>query len=165
MHCIFSITVFFLSVLFCPAQGVYNAQSCDWLYLHVCFRSRNLSQSSDKEGSNRLPPLPMPSFPKFNQSHYQPHRMTYDQVANFRSDLTNTYETLAEKQAKADYERTVQDWNRMNLSELKKLPPNPRYHIKKAIVSYLGTSRGSSRALKPLTKELNAATPTPISQP
>ncbi|XP_020631078.1 uncharacterized protein LOC110068055 isoform X1 [Orbicella faveolata] len=127
--------------------------------------SRNLSRSSDKEGSTRLPPLPMPSFPKFNQSHYQPHRMTYDQVANFRSDLNDTYEVLAEKQAKADYERTLQDWNRMNLSELKKLPPNPRYHIKKAIVSYLGTSRGSSRALKPLTKELNATTPTPISQP
>lgn len=125
--------------------------------------SRNLS--SDKEGSTRLPPLPMPSFPKFNQSQYQPHRMTYDQVANFRSDLSNTYEALAEKQAKADYERTVQDWNRMDLSALKKLPPNPRYHIKKAIVSYLGTSRGSSQALKPLTKELNATTPTPISQP
>lgn len=64
---------------------------------------------------------------------------------------------MAERQAEADYERTIQDWNRMNLSELKKLPPSPRYHIKKAIESYLGTSRGSSRALKPLTKELDAA--------
>ncbi|KAJ7388655.1 hypothetical protein OS493_036509 [Desmophyllum pertusum] len=127
--------------------------------------SKHLSRSSDKQGSTRLPPLPMPTFPKFNQSHYQPHKMTYDNLATFRSELTNTHEALAEKQAKADYDRTVQDWNRMNLSELKKLPPSPRYHIKKAIVSYLGTSRGSSRALKPLTKELNATTPKPISQP
>ncbi|KAL9962920.1 hypothetical protein ACROYT_G032074 [Oculina patagonica] len=131
-------------------------QSAEW--------SRNLSRSSNEHGSTRLPPLPMPNFPKFNQSHYQPHKMTYDQLANFRTDLTNTYEALAEKQAKADYDRTVKDWNRMNLSELKKLPPSPRYHIKKAIVSYLGTSRGSSEALKPLTKQLDASTPTPISQ-
>ncbi|KAK2548468.1 hypothetical protein P5673_031364 [Acropora cervicornis] len=54
--------------------------------------------------------------------------------------------------------RTVQDWHRMNLVELKKLPPSPRYHIKKAIVSYLGTTPGSSRALAPLTKALSAGT-------
>lgn len=118
--------------------------------------SRNLSQPN-KEGSTRLPPLPMPNFPKFNQSNYQPHKMTFDHLADFRSELSSTSEALAERQAKADYERTIQDWNRMNLSELKKLPPSPRYHIKKAIESYLGTSRGSSLALKPLTKELDAA--------
>ena len=50
-------------------------------------RSRNLSRSSDKHGSTRLPPLPMPNFPKFNQSHYQPDKMTYDQLANFRYEL------------------------------------------------------------------------------
>lgn len=118
--------------------------------------SRNLSQPNN-EGSTRLPPLPMPNFPKFNQSNYQPHKMTYDHLADFRSDLYSTSEALAERQAKVDYERTKQDWNRMNLSELKKLPPSPRYHFKKTIESYLGTSRGSSRALKPLTKELDAA--------
>ena len=83
----------------------------------------------------------------------------------FRHDLSHTYEKRAKKRAKVDYERTVQDWHRMNLSELKKLPPSPRYHIKEAIVSYLGTSRGSSRAIQTLTKELKVTNPKPIAQP
>ena len=84
---------------------------------------------------------------------------------SLRQDLNDTFKRQAQKQAKSDYERTVQDWHRMNLAELKNLPPSPRYHMKKAIVSYLGTSRGSSRALVPLTEELNATTPAAISQP
>ena len=96
------------------------------------------------------------------QHSHMRRRLTVVEYVNFlcflfRSELSSTSEALAERQAEADYERTIQDWNRMNLSELKKLPPSPRYHIKKAIESYLGTSRGSSRALKPLTKELDAA--------
>ena len=100
---------------------------------------------------------------------YQEIKLTrailYNIIRSFRQDLDHTYKRKAEKQAKVDYERTVEDWHRMNLVELKKLPPNPRYHFKKAIVSYLGTTPGSSRALAPLTKVLDAATPEPISQP
>lgn len=137
-----------------PGRLFHN--SADW--------SRNMLNSRDNQGSTRLPPLPMPSFPRFNQSNYQPNRMTYDELPNFRSDLRKTYDKQAEKQEKVDYQRTVQDWNRMNLSELKKLPPNPRYHFKKTIVSYLGTTPGSSKAIVPLTEELNAKTPEPIAQ-
>ena len=43
-----------------------------------------MSSSRDNQGSTRLPPLPMPSFPKFNQSSYQPNKMTYDELAHFR---------------------------------------------------------------------------------
>ncbi|XP_074606805.1 uncharacterized protein LOC141859819 [Acropora palmata] len=132
---------------------------------HATQWSRNAVTSHENRGSTRLPPLPMPSFPRFNQSHYQPNKMTYDELTDFRQDLGHTYKRKAERQAKVDYERTVQDWHRMNLVELKKLPPSPRYHIKKAIVSYLGTTPGSSRALAPLTKALSAGTPEPISQP
>lgn len=132
---------------------------------HATEWSRNTATSHDNQGSTRLPPLPMPCFPRFNQSHYQPNRMTYNELTNFRQDLNDTFKRQAQKQAKSDYERTVQDWHRMNLAELKNLPPSPRYHMKKAIVSYLGTSRGSSRALVPLTEELNATTPAAISQP
>ena len=64
------------------------------------------------------------------------------------------HESLAQKKARADYERTVKDWHRMNLSELRELPPQSRHHVKKAIFSYLGTSQGSNKALRPLTKEL-----------
>ena len=44
--------------------------------------------SRDNQGSTRLPPLPMPSFPRFNQSNYQPNRMTYDELPNFRYEDT-----------------------------------------------------------------------------
>ena len=60
---------------------------------------------------------------------------------------------------KDDHQRTLNDWNRMNLTELKVLPDQSRYHVKKAIMSYLGTSKGSNTALKPLLKEIDAADP------
>jgi len=68
--------------------------------------------------------------------------------------MKNVLTSLEEKRAKKDYDRTVQDWERMNLSELKNLPVQSRYHVKKAIHSYLGTSPGSAKALKPLTKQI-----------
>lgn len=55
---------------------------------------------------------------------------------------------------KEDHSKTVDDWNRMNLAELKALPLQSRFHVKKTIVSYLGTSTGSNKALKPLLNEL-----------
>ena len=58
---------------------------------------------------------------------------------------------------KEDYSRTVNDWQRMNLTELNTLSEQSRYHVKKAIMSYLGTSKGSNKALKPLLTELSTA--------
>lgn len=68
--------------------------------------------------------------------------------------MKNVMVEMEEKRAKKDYDRTVKDWERMNLSELKTLPPQSRYHVKKAIHSYLGTTQGSAKALKPLTKQI-----------
>lgn len=69
-------------------------------------------------------------------------------------EVRSMQESLAQKKSREDYERTVNDWKRMNLSELKELPPQSRFHVKKAIFSYLGTSQGSNKALRPLAKEL-----------
>jgi hypothetical protein len=68
--------------------------------------------------------------------------------------MKNVRTEMEDKRSKKDYDRTVKDWERMNLSELKSLPPQSRCHVKKAIHSYLGTSHGAVKALKPLTKEL-----------
>ena len=57
------------------------------------------------------------------------------------------------------HQRTMNDWNRMNLTELKVLPEQSRYHVKKAIISYLGGSKGCNKALKPLLKEIEATEP------
>ncbi|XP_032227875.2 uncharacterized protein LOC5503752 [Nematostella vectensis] len=124
--------------------------------------SRNLSGKDGDLGSTRLPPLPMPSVPKFHQATFQPNKMTFNELGQFRSEMKNMTQKLAEKRSKEDYDRTVKDWQRMNLSELKDLPAHSRYHVKKAIFSYLATSQGSAKALKPLTKELQAHTPEPL---
>ena len=63
--------------------------------------------------------------------------------------------TLAQKRANYDYDRTVSDWQRMNLSELKELPAQSRYHVKKAVMTYLGTSKGSNKAVKQVIQELD----------
>ena len=63
---------------------------------------------------------------------------------------------MAQKRAKFDYDRTVNDWQRMNLSELKQLPPQSRYNVKKAVQTYLGTSKGSNKAVKQVIGDLNA---------
>lgn len=68
--------------------------------------------------------------------------------------MKNVISGIEEKRAKKDYDRTKMDWERMNLSELKNLPAQSRFHVKRAIHSYMGTSPGSARALKPLTKEI-----------
>lgn len=56
-----------------------------------------------------------------------------------------------------DHTRTLNDWHRMNLTELKSLPEQSRFHVKKAILSYLGTSKGCNKALRPLLNELHTA--------
>ena len=73
-----------------------------------------------------------------------------------RSDIHRLQETKAQKRMKEDHQRTMNDWNRMNLTELKVLPEQSRYHVKKAIISYLGGSKGCNKALKPLLKEIEA---------
>ncbi|KAJ7388656.1 hypothetical protein OS493_036510 [Desmophyllum pertusum] len=97
--------------------------------------SKNVSGKDDNQGSTRLPPIPKP----------------------FRSDINRLKETKAQRRMKEDRQRTLNDWQRMNLTELKVLPDQSRYHVKKAIMSYLGTSKGSNKALKPLLSELSTA--------
>ncbi|XP_031555251.1 uncharacterized protein LOC116292138 [Actinia tenebrosa] len=116
--------------------------------------AKNIVDPEKNLGSTRLPPLPMPSVPKFHHATFQPHKMTFDELQNFRTEMKNVLVEMEEKRAKKDYDRTLKDWERMNLSELKSLPPQSRYHVKKAIHSYLGTSQGSAKALRPLTKEI-----------
>jgi len=74
-----------------------------------------------------------------------------------RSDLNRLKETKAQKRMKQDHTRTLNDWQRMNLTELKVLPEQSRYQVKRAIRSYLGTSKGSNKALEPLLSELSTA--------
>lgn len=79
----------------------------------------------------------------------------YNLCSFFRKDIERHKESKAQSRMKEDHRKTVDDWNRMNLAELKALPLQSRFHVKKTIVSYLGTSTGSNKALKPLLNELS----------
>ena len=63
-------------------------------------------------------------------------------------------EKLNKRKIKLDYQRTLRDWERMNLTELKELPPYSRYHVSKAVKTYFGTSKGAIRAINSLSKQL-----------
>lgn len=119
--------------------------------------SKNVSGKERSKGSTRLPPIPKVTYPRFQQKQYQHFNMNYSHVQPFRSDINRLKETKAQKRMKEDHTRTLNDWQRMNLTELKVLPEQSRYQVKKAIMSYLGTSKGSNRALKPLLSELSTA--------
>ena len=84
----------------------------------------------------------------------------------FRSDLKKIQDTKYERKMEADYKRTVNDWNRMNLVEIYQLPAQTTFNVKKAIQTYLGSSKGCVKALNPLLKQnsprgsVSAASPT-----
>jgi hypothetical protein len=71
-----------------------------------------------------------------------------------RIEMDRKIENLNKKKVQMDYDRTLKDWERMNLNELKELPPYSRHHVSKAIKTYFGTSKGSSRAANSLSKQL-----------
>ena len=73
-----------------------------------------------------------------------------------RQDVKKMYSAIEEKRKKADYERVEKDWKRMNLDELKELPERSRYHYGKAINTYLGTSKGSAKAVHTLGRSLSS---------
>ena len=65
------------------------------------------------------------------------------------------YASIHEQRRQADYDRVKKDWKRMNLNELKELPERSRFHYGKAISTYLGTSKGSLKAVHRLGGDLN----------
>ncbi|XP_028405169.1 uncharacterized protein LOC114527660 isoform X2 [Dendronephthya gigantea] len=105
-------------------------------------------------GSTRLPPFPKPSFPKISIPEYSASKMDYSKVLKFRIEMDQKIENLNKKKVRMDYNRTMKDWERMNLNELKELPPYSRYHVSKAIKTYFGTSKGATQAVNSLSKHL-----------
>ena len=67
------------------------------------------------------------------------------------------YSSIGQQRAQADYERVQKDWKRMNLDELKDLPERSRSHYGKAVTTYLGTSKGSLKAVNRLAGSLSGS--------
>lgn len=118
--------------------------------------SKNAPGSQTNVGSTRLPPIPKVVIPNYKKPQYQHFNMNYGHVQPFRAEVKDIQTTLAKQRAKYDYDRTMRDWERMNLMELKQLPAVSRYNVKKAVVTYLGTSKGSNRAVREVVENLKA---------
>lgn len=119
--------------------------------------SKNFSGKDSDLGSTRLPSIPPLALTKLTNPEYQHFSMTYQEVPKFREDVRKMYTALDEKRKKSDYDRVQKDWKRMNLDEMKELPERSRYHYSKAITTYLGTSKGSLKAVHSLGHSLNAS--------
>ncbi|XP_032227877.2 uncharacterized protein LOC116611607 [Nematostella vectensis] len=128
-------------------RGFYKTQT--W--------SKNLSGLEKDLGSTHLPPIPKVSYPRFKQENYQHFNMNYAHVQPFRAEVKSLQDGMYKRKMENDYQRTVKDWQRMNLAELSQLPPQSQYHVKKAITTYLGNSKGSIKALNPLVKEFRGS--------
>ena len=74
---------------------------------------------------------------------------------HFREQLKERYGGNADIRFKSDYTRTKQDWYRMELEELKKINEVNRGHMQLTCHTYLGTSRGSRKAVASLAKVLD----------
>ena len=71
-----------------------------------------------------------------------------------RDEMDREVEKIKKKKIQLDYNRTLKDWERMHLNDLKELPPYSRYHVNKAIKTYFGTSKGATKAVNSLSKQL-----------
>jgi len=112
---------------------------------------KNQGLKSGKEGSTRLPKWPVVKFRK----HEDPNKkLDWGDVPRLRDSLKMQYSSNAQERIKNDYQRTKQDWERMELDKLRDIHEVNRSHMRITCGTYLGTSMGSNRAIKSLTKIL-----------
>ncbi|XP_070534249.1 uncharacterized protein [Ptychodera flava] len=105
-----------------------------------------------KEGSTRLPKWPVVKMEGYDDMANKD--MDWSDVPKLREELKQKYSGNATERVKKDYQRTRQDWTRMELDELKKINPVNREHMKITCNAYLGTSPGSKKAVTSLAKTL-----------
>ncbi|XP_077990151.1 uncharacterized protein LOC144444562 isoform X2 [Glandiceps talaboti] len=113
---------------------------------------KDKKQGGKKEGSTRLPKWPVVKMDNPDMANKE---MDWSDVPKLREELRTKYSGNATERKKNDYTRTKQDWYRMELSELKKIHPVNRAHMKVTCTAYLGTSPGAKKAVSNLSKSLD----------
>ncbi|XP_022088772.1 uncharacterized protein LOC110978251 isoform X2 [Acanthaster planci] len=114
-------------------------------------RSQGLKGGKDGMGSTRLPKWPVVKFRKTEDPN---KKLDWGDVPRLRDTLKTQYSSNAQERIKFDYERTKQDWDRMELDRLREIHEVNRSHMRITCGTYLGTSKGSNKAIKNLTKVL-----------
>ena len=93
---------------------------------------------------------------KGHMVYTQPYAKPQKFYLNFvnRESLKVQYSSNSQDRFKRDYQRTQQDWTRMELDKLRDIHEVNRSHMRITCGTYLGTSTGSRKAIKSLTKVL-----------
>ncbi|XP_035699033.1 uncharacterized protein LOC118431799 isoform X1 [Branchiostoma floridae] len=117
-----------------------------------------------KEGSTHLPKIPVVKLRKPPISTKK-GIIDWSDVAILRKELKDkVYHDDQKKRYRSDYIRTSQDFYRMEMDKLRSGNPKTLDNMKVCCKVYLGTSLGSSKAIRDLAKVLRAERQRPVTQ-
>ncbi|RUS76164.1 hypothetical protein EGW08_016076, partial [Elysia chlorotica] len=113
------------------------------------------SQSSParKGGSTRLPKFPVVNLETRDLATKQ---LFYSDVPALRHELKTKYSSSAKTKVAEDYERTQQDFYRMELDKLDQVHPINRKHMTSAYFAYLQNTPGSKKAINECVRGLRS---------
>ncbi|XP_064596635.1 dentin sialophosphoprotein-like [Liolophura sinensis] len=117
-------------------------------------RSSSGDNRPPKEGSTRLPKFPVVALETADIANKQ---LYFSDVPMLREELKQKYSANAKQKIDADYERTTQDYYRMELDKMDEIHPVNRPHMRKAYFAYLQNTPGSKKAIYSCVKKSEKA--------
>lgn len=105
-----------------------------------------------KEGSTRLPKFPVVNFNAGKENATK--QFPYSEIPQFREEMRSKFSPHAQNKVDSDYNRTKQDFYRMELDKIDEIHPLNRPHMRKAYFAYLQNTPGSRKAIKECAKSL-----------
>ncbi|XP_052249512.1 myb-like protein X isoform X2 [Dreissena polymorpha] len=105
-----------------------------------------------KQGSTRLPKFPVIHPPN---SEISTKELVYSDVPMLRDELIRSFSHFGEDRKKSDYQRTRQDFFRMELDRLDEYHSKSRPHMRAAYFAYLQNTPGSRKAIYDCMKEMS----------
>ncbi|KAK6186966.1 hypothetical protein SNE40_006221 [Patella caerulea] len=109
------------------------------------------AKKGKKEGSTRLPKYPVVTLETADLANKQ---LYYSDVPMLREELRQKYSANATKKVEEDYEKTKQDFYRMDLDKLNEVHPVNRQHMKSTYFAYLQNTPGSKKAVNECVKSV-----------
>lgn len=105
-----------------------------------------------KQGSTRLPKFPLIPPPN---SDLTTKELIYTDVPMLREELSKSFSHDGESRKKSDYNRTRQDFFRMELDRLDEYHEKSRPNMRAAYFAYLQNTPGSKKAVYDCMKEMS----------
>ncbi|ESO83233.1 hypothetical protein LOTGIDRAFT_236810 [Lottia gigantea] len=110
------------------------------------------AKKTKHEGSTRLPKYPVVTL---ETSDLATKKLYYSDVPMLREELKQKYSANATKKIEEDYEKTKQDFYRMDLDKLNEVHPVNREHMRSTYFAYLQNTPGSKKAINECVKSID----------